>query len=235
MHKTSDFSTSLSILIIFLFFPLYFGGFFCGVLFLFVFCSRPNACEVVSCALGLHFPTDSDAEHLFRYFLVICIYLLREISSQVLPPLFNQVIFCHWVAEVAYIFWMCVRAKSLQLCLTLWDPIDCSLPGSSAHGILHERKLEWVVVPSSRGSSWHKHWTRSPYISCLSLHLLHLYHESRLGSPYFGYQPLTLTSYFTTGEGNGNSLQYSCLENPMGRGAWRAVVHGVAESRTQLK
>ena len=31
------------------------------------------------------------------------------------------------------------------------------------------------------------------------------------------------------GEGNGNPLQYSCLENPMGRGAWWATVHGVAE------
>ena len=36
------------------------------------------------------------------------------------------------------------------------------------------------------------------------------------------------------GEGNGNTLQYSCLENPMDRGAWRATVHGVAKSRTQL-
>ena len=36
------------------------------------------------------------------------------------------------------------------------------------------------------------------------------------------------------GEGNGNPLQYSCLENPMDRGAWRAIVHGVAKSRTQL-
>ena len=34
--------------------------------------------------------------------------------------------------------------------------------------------------------------------------------------------------------GNGNSLQYSCLENPMDRGAWRATVHGVTKSRTQL-
>ena len=34
------------------------------------------------------------------------------------------------------------------------------------------------------------------------------------------------------GEGNGNPLQYSCLENPMDRGAWRATVHGVAESDT---
>ena len=34
------------------------------------------------------------------------------------------------------------------------------------------------------------------------------------------------------GEGNGNPLQYSCLENPMDRGAWRATVHSVAESDT---
>ena len=36
------------------------------------------------------------------------------------------------------------------------------------------------------------------------------------------------------GEGNGNPLQYSCLENPMDGGAWWARVHGVAKSRTQL-
>ena len=36
------------------------------------------------------------------------------------------------------------------------------------------------------------------------------------------------------GEGNGNPLQYSCLENPMDRGAWQAIVHGVAKSQTQL-
>ena len=37
------------------------------------------------------------------------------------------------------------------------------------------------------------------------------------------------------GEVNGNTLQYSCLENPMDREAWRVAVHGVTESRTRLK
>ena len=37
------------------------------------------------------------------------------------------------------------------------------------------------------------------------------------------------------GEGNGNPLQYSCLENPRDRGAWWAAVYGVAQSRTRLK
>ena len=37
------------------------------------------------------------------------------------------------------------------------------------------------------------------------------------------------------GKGNGNPLQYSCLENPMDRGAWRATVHRVAKNQTRLK
>ena len=39
----------------------------------------------------------------------------------------------------------------------------------------------------------------------------------------------------SSGEDNGYPLQYSCLENSMERGAWRATVHGVTESRTQLR
>ena len=38
----------------------------------------------------------------------------------------------------------------------------------------------------------------------------------------------------SSGDGNGHPLQYSCLENPMDRGAWQATVHGVAKSRTRL-
>ena len=39
----------------------------------------------------------------------------------------------------------------------------------------------------------------------------------------------------TLGGGHGNPLQYSCLENPMDRGAWQATIHGVAKSWTRLK
>ena len=42
------------------------------------------------------------------------------------------------------------------------------------------------------------------------------------------------TQHSLVGERNGNALQYSCLENPMDRGAWCVTVHGVAESQTQL-
>ena len=40
-----------------------------------------------------------------------------------------------------------MRAKLLQLCTTLCDPMDCSSPGSSVHGILQARILEWVAFP----------------------------------------------------------------------------------------
>ena len=46
---------------------------------------------------------------------------------------------------------------------------------------------------------------------------------------------LTPGSGRSPGEGRGNPLQYSCLENPMDRGAWQATVHRVAKSWTQIK
>ena len=53
----------------------------------------------------------------------------------------------------------------------------------------------------------------------------------RQRSPSKVYQKLLPVA---SGEGNGNPLQYSCLENPMDRGAWWAAVHGIARSQTQL-
>ena len=43
-----------------------------------------------------------------------------------------------------------------------------------------------------------------------------------------------MSLHLYAGEGNGNLLQYSCLENPMDIGAWKAAVHGVAKGQTQL-
>ena len=59
----------------------------------------------------------------------------------------------------------CMRAKSLQLCPTLCDPVDQSLPASSVHGILQARILEWVTMPSSRGSSRPRDLTRASHIA----------------------------------------------------------------------
>ena len=63
-------------------------------------------------------------------------------------------------------------------CLTLCDPRDCSLPGSSVHGILQARILEWVAIPSSSGSSPPRDWT---WVSCSGRQIL--YHLTYQGSP----------------------------------------------------
>ena len=62
---------------------------------------------------------------------------------------------------------LCVGAMSLQLYLILCNPMDCSRPGSSVHGILQARILEWVAISSSRGSSWHRDRTWISYVSCM--------------------------------------------------------------------
>ena len=52
-----------------------------------------------------------------------------------------------------------------QSCPTLCDPMDCSPPGSSVHGILQARILEWVAISFSRGSFWSRHQTQ---VSCIA-------------------------------------------------------------------
>ena len=53
------------------------------------------------------------------------------------------------------------KVKVTQLCPTLCGPMDCSLPGSSVHGILQARILEQIAIPFSRGSSWPKDQTQT--------------------------------------------------------------------------
>ena len=79
---------------------------------------------------------------------------------------------------------MHVFSHSSCVWLTLYDPVDCSLPGSSIHGIFQARILKWVAISSSSGSSWQRDWTR---ISCSlplsqlgSLYKLYLWEKQRL-------------------------------------------------------
>ena len=59
----------------------------------------------------------------------------------------------------------CMHAKLLQSCLTLCDPMDCTPPGSSVHGIHQARLLEWVALPSFRGSSQPRDQTQVSHIA----------------------------------------------------------------------
>ena len=106
----------------------------------------------------------------------------------------------------------CSVAKS---CLTLCHPMDCSLPGSSAHENFQARILEWFAISYFRGSSWPRDWICISWVSCIG-------------------RWFCLLLVPLGGEGNGTPLQYSCLENPMDGGAWYAADYGVPKSRTWL-
>ena len=69
--------------------------------------------------------------------------------------------------------YLCIRAKSLHSCPALCDPVHCSSPGSSVHGILQARILNWVAMPCSRASSHPKDWTHISYISCIGRKVLY--------------------------------------------------------------
>ena len=58
-----------------------------------------------------------------------------------------------------------MKVKISQLCLTFCDPKDYNLPGSSVHGILQARILEWVAITFSRGSSQPRHRTQVSHIA----------------------------------------------------------------------
>ena len=58
-----------------------------------------------------------------------------------------------------------VKVLVVQLCPTLCDPMDYSLPDSSVHRILQARILEWVAIPFSRRSSWPRHGTQVSHIA----------------------------------------------------------------------
>ena len=68
----------------------------------------------------------------------------------------NTGVRCHFLLQ-------CMKVKSesevAQSCPTLSDPVDCSLPGSSVHGIFQARVLEWIAISFSRGSSWPRNQT----------------------------------------------------------------------------
>ena len=66
---------------------------------------------------------------------------------------------------VIYFICACVCPKSLQLCPTLCDPTGCNTPGSSVHGILQARILEWVAMPAFQGI-FLTQWS-NPCLSCL--------------------------------------------------------------------
>ena len=104
---------------------------------------------------------------------------------------------------------MKVKSESevAQSCPTLSNPMDCSLPGSSVHGIFQARVLEWGAIAFSEKTVY----STSKTIAFLMF----------LKFFCFTFQIIIFIHIYAynIGEGNGTPFQYSCLENPMDGGA----------------
>ena len=116
------------------------------------------------------------------------------------------------------------KGMCTQLYQTLCDPMDCSPPGSSVHGILQARILEWLAMPSFRGSSRPGDGT---HVSCISyIGRQVLYHQRHLGSP----------SIFISVSTSQNWLQFCELSLNSGIiSSISAVTITSSLSRTQLR
>ena len=138
---------------------------------------------------------------------------------------------------------MYVCSKLLQLCPTLYDPMDHSPPGSSDHGILHARILELAAVPSSRGSSqprdqtlvsciagsfftvwttreackWKGNWKKRRHMYMLDIHIcVFIFSAGKEYACNVGDLGLIPGLGRSPWEGKGYPLQHSGLENSMG-------------------
>ena len=79
-----------------------------------------------------------------------------------------------WTAVMAsWSMCMCILSRFSHVRLFLFEPMDCSPPGTSIHGILQARILEWVAMPSSRGSSQPRDQICISYVCCICRQVLY--------------------------------------------------------------
>ena len=176
--------------------------------------------------------------------------------SNLLVPLLHSISGCQISLHLPLIRTLVITFRTLvaQFCPTLCDPMDCSplaalsmefskqeywnrllfpspgdLPQWSNSGLLHCRQILYPL--SYQGSLW--------------LHLTQLNNSEDSQVMWIVMNPPANAENVrdldwmpgwrrSPGRGHGNALQYSCLENPLDRGAWWATVHGVAKSQTWL-
>ena len=108
-----------------------------------------------------------------------------------------------------------------QWCPTLCDPMDCSPPGSSVHGIFQARILEWVGISSSRVSFWPRDQT---HVSCFSCTAGGLFTTEPLGKPYKRHEENRSSEKLTTK--SWHRSHHICLHlHPfMHLGSWRVEI-----------
>ena len=116
--------------------------------------SGPESQLLMNHRLCLAFSLNSILSDLWSCQIMSCLHKLLE------PP-----VTCIIKSEVFSLFCVCVCVVVIQLCLTLGNTMDCRPPGSSVHGILWAKILEWVAIPFSMWSFQPRDWT---LVSCIA-------------------------------------------------------------------
>ena len=120
-----------------------------------IFCDTCQKTHTVCCHLFTETQTHGDT-----YDHAYVVYIMSKIEAEM-----------HWApsriipSSVCVCVCVCVCVWATKACLTLCDPMNCSLPTSSVHGILQVRILEWVAVSCSGGSSQSRDRTQ---VSCIA-------------------------------------------------------------------
>ena len=113
-------------------------------------------------------------------------FMLTKRNCQVLNErdiIHQHLLNINHLSELKVLTWQCGCAcVCAPSCPTLGNPIDCSPPGSSVHGIFQARILKWVAISFSRGSSWPRNRTSVSCVSCIDRCVL--YQLSHQGSPH---------------------------------------------------
>ena len=116
-----------------------------------------------------------------------------------------------------------------RLCSVLCQSVPCSLVPAGSYLLESKVSFSYTLLL----------FVRNCFLPA-STNQIHVLQQSLYTAVVFNFQPASTSSSIWQclevflGEGNGTPLPYSCLENPMGGGAWQAAVHGVAKSRTRL-
>ena len=136
----------------------------------------------------------------------------------------GKVLFAHFIVHFFRILERLRQTCTASLKSNIKPDVMCQLPGNC----LQEAVVRWgcqrarlVMKGKLQAAATGQRWHPVNYTACCEL----CWCLWALLWPGSGRSP---------GEGNGNQLQYSCLENPMDRGAWRVTVHRVTKSWTQL-
>ena len=113
----------------------------------------------------------------------IFLWSLLDLSDKRLMSKFYRIFIFTNLEPLSSLFFACGVLKLLQSCLTLCDPMDCSLSGSSVLGIFQARTLEWdATISSSRASSPPRD---GPCISCSSCTACRIFTAEPPGKPFY--------------------------------------------------